>query len=58
LFGRQRPFLRKYDVGEPAIAAAFAKKLAPLISNLLVVMRADGSVRPRSRLTWSAMTLP
>jgi hypothetical protein len=36
---RARAFLRKYNVNEPAIAAAFAKKLAPLISKLLVAMR-------------------
>lgn len=36
---RVRAFLRKYDVNEPAIAVAFAKRLAPLIANILVAMR-------------------
>jgi len=35
---RARAFLRKYNVNEPAIAVAFAKRLAPSIDAVLVAM--------------------
>ena len=35
---RARALLRKYNVDEPAMAVAFAAKLAPLVSHLIAAM--------------------